>query len=106
MRQRTTRDTWHILVNYGQGWEHECTEFSWKDAREQLKCYRENQPAYPVKARKKREPIGKDDDNVRADVFRSHQRRDPHCTCTDCIAEHAARLEGGNHGEVQPVSGV
>jgi len=106
MRQRTTRDTWQIHVNYGQGWEHECTEFSRKDAREQLKTYRENAPEYPVRAVKKREPIDKTDEHVRRDVFESHQRRDPHCTCTDCIAEHASRLEGGSDGEVQPVSGV
>lgn len=26
MYQRTTVDSWEIHVNYGQGWEHECTE--------------------------------------------------------------------------------
>lgn len=56
-RQRVTRDVWHIMVNYGQGWEHECTENSWREAREQLKCYRANCPEYPVKAVRKRERI-------------------------------------------------
>lgn len=51
---RKTRDEWHILANYGQGWEHELTEGTWKDAKAQLKCYRENAPQYPVKAVKRR----------------------------------------------------
>ena len=56
--QRKTRDVWHIEVNYGfgHGWEHEVTEMSWKEARDQLKCYRANTP-YPVRARKRRERI-------------------------------------------------
>lgn len=58
MYQRKTRDVWHIFVNYGShGWEHECTELSWREAREQLKCYRENAPQYPVKAVRRRERI-------------------------------------------------
>jgi hypothetical protein len=47
-RQRTTRDEWRLWVNYGQGWEHECSEDSWRAAREQAKTYRAN-VAYPVK---------------------------------------------------------
>jgi len=55
---RKTRTIWRIFVNYGagEGWEHECTELSWKEAREQLKTYRENCP-YPVKAVRGRERI-------------------------------------------------
>lgn len=53
--KRKTTDEWHILVWYGShGWEHETTETSWKDARAQLKCYRENCPQYPVKLIKRR----------------------------------------------------
>jgi len=48
--QRTTRDEWRLHVNYGQGWEHEVSEESWRAMREQLRCYRENCPEYPVKA--------------------------------------------------------
>jgi hypothetical protein len=57
--KRKTKDVWYILVNYGygHGWEHECTEESWADAKAQLKCYRENCPQYPVRARKARERI-------------------------------------------------
>lgn len=56
--QRKTRDTWQIHVNYGygDGWEHECTEMSFHEAREQVKCYREN-CNYPVRMVMKREPI-------------------------------------------------
>lgn len=50
---RTTHDEWQILVNYGQGWEHEVTEFTWKEAREQKKCYNLNCD-YPVKIKKVR----------------------------------------------------
>lgn len=52
--QRKTADEWHLLVNYGQGWEHETTESSWSDARAQRKCYRDNAPEYPVKVVKHR----------------------------------------------------
>lgn len=99
MRRRTTRDTWQILVNYGEGWEHECTEFTRKDAIEQVKAYRDNAPGYAVKWRKRREPITKDDDAVRRDVFEAHRRRDPHCSCTDCVTEHAARLAAAEANE-------
>jgi hypothetical protein len=55
--QRKTKDVWHIEVNYGGGWEHELTEDSWLEAKAQLKCYRENCPQYPVRARRRRERI-------------------------------------------------
>jgi hypothetical protein len=53
---RKTKDVWYILVNYGHGWEHETTEDTWKEAKDQIRCYREN-CSYPVKARKTRETI-------------------------------------------------
>lgn len=53
---RKTRDIWEIQGNNGYGWECETTEESWKDAREQLKCYRAN-VNYPVRAVKKRERV-------------------------------------------------
>ena len=53
--KRKTTDEWQIHVCYGShGWEHETTEESWKDARAQVKCYRENAPQYPVKVIKRR----------------------------------------------------
>lgn len=54
---RKTRDTWELHVNYGQGWEHEVTEFSFRAARDQRRAYRENCPEYPVKLVKRRERI-------------------------------------------------
>ena len=56
--QRKTRDEWQILVNYGygDGWEHEVSEDSYREARDQVRTYRENCP-YPVKMRCKRVPI-------------------------------------------------
>jgi hypothetical protein len=48
--QRKTKTLWFVYVNYGNGWEHELTEDTWKEAREQLKTYRANCPQYPCKA--------------------------------------------------------
>ena len=45
---------WKIYVNYGQGWEYEVFELTWKDAKQRLKEYHQNCP-YPVKASKGRE---------------------------------------------------
>lgn len=47
--KRKTIDTWELHVNYGQGWEHECTEFSLADGRKQMKTYRENCPEWLIK---------------------------------------------------------
>lgn len=48
-RQRKTRDEWRFWVNYGQGWEHETSEDTYRDARAQAKCYAENCPEYARK---------------------------------------------------------
>lgn len=40
--QRKTIDRWDIETNWGYGWEVECSEYTRKEAREQLKCYQEN----------------------------------------------------------------
>jgi hypothetical protein len=44
---RKTHDEYDIEGNYGQGWEVVTTEETYRAAREQLKCYRENEPQYP-----------------------------------------------------------
>ena len=54
---RTTRDTWQLHVNYGQGWEHEITEDSFRAARDRRREYHENCPEYPTKIVYRREPI-------------------------------------------------
>lgn len=40
--QRKTRDRWDIMTNYGYGWECECSEYTYKEAKQTLKEYREN----------------------------------------------------------------
>lgn len=44
-----------ISVNYGQGYEYECFETSFREARERIKEYRSNAPQYPVKLSQGRE---------------------------------------------------
>ena len=44
-----------LQSNYGQGWETECFEYTLKEARQQLRAYRENSP-YPVRIVGAREP--------------------------------------------------
>lgn len=48
-RQRTTRDEWTLRINYGQGWEDETTEDSYREIRARAKEYRENCPQYPTR---------------------------------------------------------
>ena len=55
--KRKTRDYWDIEQLVYGSWEVVNAEDSWKDARRSLKEYRENQPEYPVRARRKRERI-------------------------------------------------
>jgi hypothetical protein len=56
---RKTRDYWSIQQYTGPeyGWEEVCAGDTWKEARQTLKEYRENQPEYPVRARRKRERL-------------------------------------------------
>jgi len=39
---------WKCYVNYGQGWEYECFEPTWKGYQVNRKAYRDN-CSYPVK---------------------------------------------------------
>ncbi|GLB26568.1 hypothetical protein LXJ15735_28090 [Lacrimispora xylanolytica] len=54
--QRKTKDVYNIVTNYGYGWEVECTEDTYKEAKQRLKEYRENTSAQ-VKLEKKRERL-------------------------------------------------
>lgn len=54
MYTRKTVDVYHIVTNYGYGWETECTESTLKEAKKTAKEYRENTNA-TVKIVKKRE---------------------------------------------------
>jgi len=53
---RKTRDEYNIVTNYGYGWETECCEFTYKEAKQTAKEYRENTNAQ-VKIEKKRVKI-------------------------------------------------
>ena len=56
--QRKTRDRWDIMTNWGYGWECECSEYTHKEAKEQLKCYKDNADGrFSVKLEKHREQI-------------------------------------------------
>lgn len=45
MRARKTRPAWRFFLNYGQGWEHEITEYSRAGMIENRRAYRENYTA-------------------------------------------------------------
>lgn len=40
--ERKTRDRWDIITNYGYGFECECSEYTYKEACQRLREYREN----------------------------------------------------------------
>lgn len=54
---RKTKDIFVLLANYGQGFEEEIIEYSYKDIKVRLKEYRENCPQYSFKYKIKREKI-------------------------------------------------
>lgn len=51
---RKTYDEYQIHGYYAHGWEEVTSEETRKAAREQLKCYRENDPCTPYKIIKRR----------------------------------------------------
>lgn len=53
---RKTKDCWRFYCNYGQGWEHEITEYTYAEMKENKKAYRENS-SYSLKIVKGREKI-------------------------------------------------
>ncbi|HTE40303.1 MAG TPA: hypothetical protein VK629_05720 [Steroidobacteraceae bacterium] len=54
MSTRKTRDEYQLHIDYGGGFEEVVAEDTMKAAREQQKCYRENEPGYRSKIVKKR----------------------------------------------------
>lgn len=56
--QRKTVDRWDIMANYGDGsgWFCECSEYTYKEARQTIKEYRENGGGV-YRLEKHREPI-------------------------------------------------
>ncbi len=55
---RKTRTCWRFYLNYGQGWEHEITEYTREAMLENRKAYRQNCPQYPLRVVRGRERIG------------------------------------------------
>lgn len=55
--QRRTEDIYNIMGNYGQGYEVVTAETTRQAAKDQLKCYRDNEPGIAFKIVKKREKI-------------------------------------------------
>jgi len=47
--QRKTEDYYLLLANYGQGWEEETKETTYKEIKERAKEYRLNAPMYQYK---------------------------------------------------------
>lgn len=55
---RKTKDEFHIESNYGYGWDTETVEETYKEAKAQLKCYRDNiGNRCDLRIRKKRIPV-------------------------------------------------
>lgn len=56
---RKTRDRFDVEVNYGYGHGYECvtSETTRGEARARLREYRENEPGFPMRMRKRRERI-------------------------------------------------
>lgn len=59
--KRKTEDEYHIQAQYPYNkkneWEMVTIETTWSAAKEQCKCYRENEPGVPFRIKKKRVPI-------------------------------------------------
>lgn len=58
---RKTRDRWDIETNWGYGWDVECSEYTWSEARQTLREYRENSDGrFATRCTKHRERIKED----------------------------------------------
>ena len=55
-----TEDEYEIQGNQGQEYELVTTEINWKDAKEQKRCYHENEPGISFSIVHKRIPITKE----------------------------------------------
>lgn len=59
---RKTRDRWDIETSWVPGeWDVECSEYTWKEAKEQYRCYMENLALYHnclgLRIKKRREKL-------------------------------------------------
>ena len=57
MYKRKTEDEFQLHGDYGYGFEEVCAFSTWKEAREERKNYRENEPGIAFKIIKKRVKI-------------------------------------------------
>lgn len=58
MYKRKTRDRWDIETNWGYGWDIECSEYTWPNAKQTLKEYRENSDGrFAARVVKRREKL-------------------------------------------------
>lgn len=58
MYKRKTRDRWDIETNWGYGWEVECSEYTWPEAKQTAREYRENSDGrFSVRVIKRREKL-------------------------------------------------
>ncbi len=60
--KRKTYDEYQLMGNWGYGWDYVLSENSFKGARQQLRCYIENDPSAEYKIVKKRIKRRNDDD--------------------------------------------
>lgn len=65
---RKTRDRWDLMANYGYGWDVECSEYTYKDAKQTLKEYRENGSGL-YRLEKHREKLEPAPEKIRWDLF-------------------------------------
>ncbi len=56
-RPNKYRYFYKMWSNYGYGWEVECEEDTWSEAKAQIRCYRENCPNASYRLTKARELI-------------------------------------------------
>lgn len=77
MYNRKTVDSFEIHVNYGQGWEHECTEWTRHDAVMCKKTYQENCTA-DVKIVMKRIKVSEVTEGMREDIKAAKERLEKH----------------------------
>lgn len=61
--KRKTRDCWRFYVNYGQGWEHEITEYTREAMKVNKKAYEQNS-LYPLRIVKGREKIEEGEEQI------------------------------------------
>jgi hypothetical protein len=55
--KRKTEDEYNIEGNYQRQWEIVACEETWPAAKEQVKCYRENEPGIAFRIKKQRVKI-------------------------------------------------